>query len=94
MSYANTIEKARSEAEHTLRFLKGHKINLGVWYDIEDNNTSGKVSKEMLTNIINTYCNTIKNEGYYVGVYASVSWLKNKIERQIKNNFPIWVAQY
>ena len=93
-SYANTVEKSRSEAEHTLRLIKGHKLSLGVWYDIEDNNTSGKVSKEMLTNIINTYCNTIKNEGYYVGVYASVSWLENKIESQIKNNYPIWVAQY
>ena len=93
-SYANTVEKARSEAQHTLRLIKGHKLSLGVWYDIEDNNTSGKVSKEMLTNIINTYCNTIKNEGYYVGVYASVSWLENKIESQIKNNYPIWVAQY
>lgn len=93
-SYANTVEKARSEAQHTLRLIKGHKLSLGVWYDIEDNNTSGKVSKEMLTNIINTYCNTIKNEGYCVGVYCSVSWLDNKIESQIKNNYPIWVAQY
>lgn len=93
-SYANTVEKAKSEAQHTLRIAKGHKPSLGIWYDIEDNNTSGKVSKSMLTNIINTYCNTIKNEKYYVGVYASVSWLNNKIESQIKNNFPIWVAQY
>lgn len=93
-SCANTVEKARSEAQHTLRLIKGHKLSLGVWYDIEDNNTSGKVSKEMLTNIINTYCNTIKNAGYSVGIYASLSWLENKIESQIKNNYPIWVAQY
>ena len=62
-SYANTVEKARSEAEHTLRIIKGHDIKMGVWYDIEDDDTSGSVSKEMLTNIINTYCNTIKNAG-------------------------------
>lgn len=93
-SYANTVEKARSEAQHTLRLIKDHKLSLGVWYDIEDGKTSGKVSKEMLTNIINTYCGTIKNEGYYVGIYASLSWLENKIESQIKNNYPIWVAQY
>ena len=93
-SYANTVEKAKSEAQHTLRLIKGHKLALGVWYDIEDNNTSGKASKETLTNIINTYCNTIKNAGYECGVYASVSWLDSKIEKQIKNAFPIWVAQY
>lgn len=93
-SYANTVGKSSSEAEHTLRLVAGHKLPLGVWYDIEDNATSGSVGKEMLTNIINTYCNTIKNAGYEVGVYASLSWLNNKIENSIKNTYPIWVAQY
>ena len=93
-SYANTVEKAKSEAEHTIRLIKGHKIPVGIWYDIEDNNTSGKVSKSVLTNIINTYCKTIKNAGYNVGVYASLSWLNNKIDTVIKQSYPIWVAQY
>ena len=93
-SYANTAEKAKSEVQHTLRMIRTHKPSLGVWYDIEDNNTSGKVSKQMLTNIINTYCSMIQNEGHRVGVYASVSWLDNKIEAQIKRKYPIWVAQY
>ena len=94
MSYADTVEKARSEAEHTLRLIKGHNPELGVWHDVEDNKTSGSVSKQTLTNIIKTFCETIKNKGYNVGVYASVSWLDNKIESQIKEKYPIWVAQY
>lgn len=94
MSYANTVEKARSEAEHVLRLIEGRKISLGVWYDIEDNGTSGAINKETLTNIINTFCNTIKNAGYKVGVYASLNWLENKIEKTIKDNYDIWVAQY
>ena len=94
MSYANTVEKARSEAEHVLRLIEGRKISLGVWYDIEDNGTSGAINKETLTNIINTFCNTIKNAGYKVGVYASLNWLENKIERIIRDNYDIWVAQY
>ena len=94
MSYANTVEKARSEAEHVLRLIEGRKISLGVWYDIEDNGTSGAINKETLTNIINTFCNTIKNAGHRVGVYASLNWLENKIEKTIKDNYDIWVAQY
>lgn len=94
MSYSNTVEKARSEAQHILRLTKGHNPTLGLWYDVEDNNTSGSVSKETLTNIINTFCNTVKNAGYKVGVYASLNWLDNKIEKQIKENYAIWVAQY
>lgn len=94
MSYANTVEKARSEAQHILRQTKGHNPSLGLWYDVEDNATSGSVGKEALTNIINTFCGTVKNDGYKVGVYASLNWLENKIEKQIKENYPIWVAQY
>ena len=94
MSYANTVEKARSEAEHVLRLIEGRKISLGVWYDIEDNGTSGAINKETLTNIINTFCNTIKNAGYKVGVYTNLNWLENKIEKTIKDNYDIWVAQY
>lgn len=94
ISYANTIAKAKSEAEHVLRLVKGHNASLGLWYDIEDNKTSGKVSKKTLTNIINTFCNSIKGAGYKVGIYASLNWLDNKIEKQIKEDYPIWVAQY
>ena len=93
-SYANTVDKAKSEAEHTLRLIKGHTLTMGVWDDIEDNKTSGSVSKETLTNIINTYCNTIKNSGYDVGIYASLNWLNNKIEASVQKQYPIWVAQY
>ena len=94
MSYANTVEKARSEAKHVLRLIEGRKISLGVWHDIEDNRTSGAINKETLTNIINTFCNTIKNAGHKVGVYANLNWLENKIEKTIKDNYDIWVAQY
>lgn len=93
-SYANTVAKASSEAEHTLRLIAGHKMPMGVWYDIEDNNTSGSVNKETLTNIINTYCNTIKNAGYEVGIYANLNWLENKIEDSVQEKWSVWVAQY
>lgn len=93
-SYANTVDKAKSEAEHVLRLVKGYKPSLGIWYDIEDNNTSGSVSKSTLTNIINTFCEKIATNGYYVGVYANLNWLNNKIDTSIKNKYPIWVAQY
>ena len=93
-SYANTVAKASSEAEHTLRLIAGHKIPMGVWYDIEDSKTSGSVSKSLLTDIINKYCTIIKEAGYEVGIYANLNWLRNKIETSIQDKYLIWVAQY
>lgn len=93
-SYANSIEKAESEADHVLRLVKGYNPPLGIWYDIEDEKTSGSVEKEVLTDIINTFCNKIQKSGYQVGIYASTSWLNNKIDSSITSTYPIWVAQY
>lgn len=93
-SYANSLEKAESEADHVLRLVKGYSPSLGIWYDIEDNNTSGAVEKELLTDIINTFCVKIKKNGYQVGIYASTSWLNNKIDASITSKYPVWVAQY
>lgn len=93
-SYADSLEKAKSEAEHTLRIIKGHNLAMGVWYDIEDNNTSGKVGKKELADIIEKYCSTIKAEGYEAGIYANLNWFENKIESSVQKKYPIWVAQY
>lgn len=93
-SYANTIAKASSEAEHTLRIIAGHKMPLGVWYDIEDSKTSGSVDKSYLTQIIEKYCSIIKEAGYDVGIYANLNWLNNKIEASVQDKWPVWVAQY
>lgn len=93
-SYADSVEKAKSEAEHTLRIIKGHKLALGVWYDIEDNNTSGKVGKNELADIIEKYCSTIKAEGFEAGIYANLNWFENKIDKSVQEKYLIWVAQY
>lgn len=93
-SYADSLTKASSEAEHTLRIVAGHKLPLGVWYDIEDNDTSGSVEKSYLTQIIEKYCSIIKEAGYEVGIYTNLNWFNNKIEKSVQEKYLIWVAQY
>ena len=94
-SYANTVEKAKSEAEHVLRLLNPYKDKqkLNVWYDIEDK-IQANLSKNELSNIITTFCNKIEAEGYSVGIYASNSWLRNKIASDLQNRYMIWSAGY
>lgn len=93
-SYADTIEKAESEADHALRLVKGYKPTLGIWYDIEDNSISGDIEIDLRTDIINTFCDKVKSNGYKVGIYANTSWLNQKIDKSITSKYPIWVAQY
>ncbi len=94
-SYANTIEKAKSEAEHVLRLVKDYKdkIKLHIWYDIEDK-IQGNLDKNILTNIIATFCNKIAENALSVGIYANNNWLRNKIDKSIQDKYLIWSAGY
>jgi len=92
-SYANTLEKANSEADHVLRLVKGYTPSLGIWYDVEDK-IQNDLEPELLTNIINTFCKKIQKNGYSVGIYSSKHWLTNKIDPSITKKYPVWVAQY
>ena len=94
-SYANTIQKANSEAEHVLRLINPYKkeIKLNIWYDIEDS-IQATLDKQVLSNIINTFCNKIEENGYSVGIYANKYWLETKIEYNIKNRYMLWCAGY
>lgn len=90
-SYAKTNAQAQSEAAHTLRLIKGTKPSYGVWYDIED---SGLPSGDTLINNCVTYCNAIENAGYYVGIYATASWFKTKLNSSKLAKWGKWVAHW
>lgn len=94
-SYANTIEKANSEAEHVLRLIEPYKnsLKLHIWYDIEDK-IQANLDRNLLGNIITTFCGKIENSGYSVGIYANNNWLRNKIDGSIQDRYMIWSAGY
>ena len=69
-SYANTEAKARSEAAHVKRLVKGLKLSLPIFYDLEEEKYSSYASKAA-----NIWLKEM--DGYDVGIYASVYWWKN-----------------
>ena len=93
-SYATNIEKACSEADHVLRVIKGCKLDYPVYYDLEDANTTGKCSKDMLGKIAEAFCNRIEKAGYKVGIYANLYWFNNLLTDARFNQWDKWIAQY
>lgn len=90
-SYATNADMAKSEAEHTIRLLKGTNPLYGVWYDVEDSTLPGG---ETLVNNCVTYCEAIKAAGYYCGIYASLSFLNNQLNSSKLDGYDKWVAQW
>ena len=89
-SYANTVERASSEADHVLRLIKGHKLSFPVYFDMEDSSTAGS----NYAALAKTFCGKIEKAGYPVGVYANLNWWNNRLTDTCFNNWYRWVAQY
>lgn len=92
-SYATNLSEAQSEVEHTLRLLKGYKLLYPVFLDVEDRSQLA-LPKETLTEIVNHYCKKIEEAGYYVGIYASLSVLEEKLDSPILSKYDKWVAEW
>lgn len=86
-SYADTVQKAKSEAAHVLRLIKGYKLSYPVYLDLEENGTqSGAVERA------NVFGDIIEKAGYWCGVYANLNWWRNYLPGL--DRFTKWVAQY
>ena len=89
-SYADTVERASSEADHVLRLIKDRSLSYPVYFDMEDNSTLDAD----LPAIAKTFCDKITAAGYPVGVYSSTWWWNNVLTDPCFNNWYRWVAQY
>ncbi len=92
-SYADTVAKAKSEAKHVLRLIKGHDLSYPIYYDMEDN-VQASLGKKALGDIAEAFCDTIEAAGYKVGIYSSLSWFETKLTDSRFSQWDKWVAQW
>lgn len=88
---AKTPEEAAAEAYYVLDQIKDYPISFPVAYDIEAE--TAQLDKNLVTDIIVTFCEIIREAGYYPMVYANETVLKNKIDFT-RVPYDIWVARY
>jgi GH25 family lysozyme M1 (1,4-beta-N-acetylmuramidase) len=97
-SYALSAEQAKSEATHALRLLKGKNPSYPIAFDMEDadgyKKKNGMPSNAELVNICKTFLSIVEGAGYYVSLYASLSWLNNQLNDSSLDRYDKWVAQW
>ena len=95
-SYADSVERASSEANHVLRLLKGHNPDYPVYYDLEESSLASTGNRQLLANMARTFCNKISSAGYKPGIYANLNWWNNYLTDSSFDNsgWDKWVAQY
>ena len=87
-AYANAIGEGKKEAENCLKYLNGKKLDMPIFYDLEDS------SMRFINEVAREFVDTIKAAGYDAGIYCNTNWARNKINTSNFSDCTIWLAQY
>ena len=95
-SYALNPRQAEAEAAACYNVIKNYKPSLGVWFDMEDadhwkKNHGFSFTRANISAICNAFCDYFAKKGYYIGIYASRSWLDGYIDCP---RYDKWNAQW
>ena len=91
-SYARNEREALDEADHVLRLVKGWNFSLPIYYDLEYSAYVGDLSPDTYTTIANAFCKRIEAAGGFVGIYANLSYWRNKLYNVTA--YSRWLAQW
>ena len=92
----NEVE-AVEEASMVVEVLKEYNVQYPIFIDTEGAGGDGRADNldvATRTAVCEAFCNTIENEGYKAGVYASRNWYNNKLDVSQLGNHYIWLAEY
>lgn len=93
-TYAKNVNEAKLEAKTVLKWLNNRKLDLPVYFDIEDKSLYN-LNKNTLTNICDAFCSEIEKGGYASGVYANKYFFNTYLDfKKLSDKYSIWVAQY
>lgn len=89
-SYAISPEDAEKEAEFCLKLIKGKKLQMPVWYDIEE---KSHVDRGNCDDIAKAFCDRLEAAGYFVGVYTFDSFARTNLTDKTKVRYAMWIAR-
>lgn len=96
---AINAKEGKEEAQYAIKLIKreGLKLSYPIAVDTEAINASGvranNISVAARTAAVQAFCEEVKINGYEPMIYASTSWLENKLNMS-KLPYKVWVAQY
>lgn len=93
-SCANTKQGGIDEANYLYtNCLKGKQFEYSIYIDVEEKRWQAN-DKKGVTDAIIGFCETLESKGYYVGIYASLSWFNTKIDTSRLDSYTKWVAAW
>ena len=85
-------ESGVADAKRFLEIIKGKQFDMPVYIDFEAPNASDVSGN---TDACIGFCETMKEAGYYPGIYASdISGFKTRLDKTRLTSYTWWVARY
>lgn len=93
-SCAQTMAEGKAEARFLYdNCLKGKQFEMPIYIDIEDAHWQ-LGNKRGVTDAIIGFCEYLEERGFYVGIYASLSWFNTQIDTARLSAYTKWVASW
>ena len=94
-SVASTEAEAKKEARLAVERVKksGVTPDLPIFFDIESDNAA-RLTNAQRNKLVKAFCDTIRENGYQPGVYASYNWLTTMMDVNEFGDVKIWCAQW
>lgn len=92
-SYANSVDRAISDAKWIIENIKDYKVELPIAFDWENwgSFNTYELSFFGLTNMAKGFMDTVKDAGYDAMLYSSKTYLENI---WMSVDYPVWLAHY
>ncbi len=93
-SYATTVTEAEKEADGFINIIKNYKPLYPVALDVESSSETENLRGDELVDIVDTFCSKVQSAGYYVVIYANLSYLNGKLNSNKLDEYDKWLAQW
>ena len=93
-SYAESTSEAEKELANCLKILKGKKPSYPIYYDLEDEATTGRQPNAKILAMSKIFVEGLEKAGYWAGIYANLNWFSNRLTDAWYDRKAKWVAQY
>ena len=97
-SQAASVEDGEEEAKYAMEILDGKKLDYPIAFDWEviadDEARTDGVSGDLLTDIAEKFCDTLKDGGYQSIIYTSTSLMYYRYDLTRMRDYEFWVADY
>lgn len=92
-SYAISESDAKKEAQTCMQVISGKTFEYPIYFDLEEQFQFAK-GTIFCSSLVRAFCDTLNAAGYYSGLYISRSPLQNYIAADVKEKYPLWIAEY